>query len=418
MNICKPLHPLDVILICLFIAHDMPIVGYKFPSILYAVLVVVVFFMLLSKIGLLGMKRILPLFLISLLNFIIQILTKLELISILQNFSGFLQLLTYTMVGYVVCKTSDVKNAKRILFFYALLNIITCFTTGYGCSLYPGAARHLAVGGDDSGIVNYGLYKMANIDGFAFVYTMVLSLPILIYWYRNSPFAKFVYNFISIPIILLLAYLIVQTEYTIALLVFLFLSLLFIFRQKNISLKQCTFIGILCFCSFKIFTPVFSSGLHYLAQNIESQDIEDRLDDLSLAIIGEETKSNAGDFDARREKYTKSLDTFLSHPLGLWFGSGKIGGHSYFIDNLAKFGLFGLCLIWIMVKTLYKNYVVIYKGDNVFNYALFMLLGFIVLMIVNTGAFYTPLTFTLPLFLLITKDEKKYGNNICILNNV
>ena len=409
MNNCKQLQSFDVALICIFIAHDMPIVGYMFPSVLYAVLVLMVFFMLLSKIGLGGMKKIIPIFFISLLYCIVQILTTLDLVSMLQGISGFFQLSTYTMVGYVVYQTSDLKNAKRLLFFYVLLNTITCLTTGYGCSIYPGAARHLAVG-DEAVVTDYGLYKMANIDGFAFVYTMVLTLPIIIYWYRNVPFTRFVYKVIPIAIVLLLGYLVVQTEYTTALLLFLALCLLFVLRQKNVSLKNCILVAILCFCTFEVFAPLLSDGLQYMAQKTESRDMSDRLNDLSLKIIGKETESNAADLDDRGEKYMKSLDTFLSHPFGVWLASGKTGGHSYMLDNLARFGLIGLYFIWIMIKTLYVNYVAIYKRRNVYNYALFMLLGFVMLIVVNSGAFYTSLTFTLPLFLLITENKNTSWN--------
>lgn len=401
MKNLKKLRLSEIILICIFFIHDMPVVGYKFPSTLYAIVVLSVFFILISKMGISGMKDIIPIYLISLLNFFVRVLIDMDFISMLKDFSGLLQLFIHTMVGYVVCKTNDYKSAKKILYFYAVINIITCFTTSYGCSIYPEAARHLAVG-DESVVANYGLYKLANIGGFAFVYTMVLSLPILIYWFRNSLFTKF--NKLSIFLIILIFYTVIKTEYTIALLLLISLSSLFFLTQKNINIKQCILTIVLCICTFELFAPLISDGLNYVASNIESVNMSERLNDLSLRIIGEETDSN-GDLEARNERYMKSINVFLSNPLGFWFTPQKIGGHSYILDNLARFGIIGIFLIWIMIKSLYKNYVIIYKGNNAFNYATFMLFGFIVLISVNTTAFYIPLTFTLPLFLLTIKKE-------------
>ena len=211
------------ILLILFMLHDMPMLGYRYSSMVYALLIITLFaFLLLGRSGKKSFREIFPVFLIPILDIIINMGGG--LISVFQQISGLLQKMILPLAVLYLYSTHNLKMAKIILCSYLVINFITCLTTYYGCLLFPGASRDLTVG---DAIYNpyYYMYQGLNIGGFSFVYSMVLLSVLCIYTIKNF------YQLIKGKLLLLLSsiYLIaiglvvVGTEFTMALLMFILL---------------------------------------------------------------------------------------------------------------------------------------------------------------------------------------------------
>lgn len=391
---------LELVLICVFILHEMPVIGYFFPSVVFALIVVVLTFSLINKMPRNGFYALLSLFLIPVLRFVIHLFDSFNLVSILQELSGFMQLILLTLVAYLLVYYKDTKQAKLILSLFAITNFITCLTTIQGCELYPGASRFLATG-DETVVENFGLFKMANIGGFSFVYTMVLMIPLFIYTIRNrTKFHKMI-PLMSILGLFVMFYLAIRTEYTTALVVSMLMLALFFIRQESVEIKR-IFVTVAIVLSLgSLVTPYISQGLMQIALTTESRSMSDRLTDLSLKIEGKESESHEADLDDRVERTDKSINTFLSNPLGTWSDKYGHGGHSYLFDNMAIFGILGLVCMLIMLRRIFILYLLPHRGSSHYLYLIGMYVAFCVLLVVNTGAFYTPITFVFPLFLLV-----------------
>jgi hypothetical protein len=89
-----------------------------------------------------------------------------------------------------------------------------------------------------------------------------------------------------------------------------------------------------------------------------------RMTEISHILQGD--VDSAGDFTSRNDLSSNSLETFLSSPvIGVnheisdfaFYKGTKIGGHSEWIDNLAKYGLFSILIIVFLFQSIkYSKY--------------------------------------------------------------
>lgn len=292
------------------------------------------------------------------------------------------------IIGYYF--TNDNLRIKPIFSkFIILCVIVTMITTIIGCIRNPSAARVLAtVSSQDS--ESY-LYDMQNIGGYSFVYIVVLLYPILILSYKLKR--------IKLPTAILLAILvlltIVYTEYTTALLLFAITSILF-FTKSTLSSRGAVIIAIFTLLFLLFFSDFIAEFLRWLGNTVGSEAISMRLNALAGGRSGLEHSE-----DNRLELYQMSINHFLNHPIfGTLFESYKVnGGHSFVLDNLASFGLFGGVLMFLMYKGVFKRFLLPYKGKTGFGYIVWFFIQAIILSIVNTGMWLEVLCLFAPILL-------------------
>lgn len=388
----------------LYILHDMPMLGFRYPSMLYAVLVALLFVLLLWNIGIKRVLKILPIFAIPFLDVLIGSTTT---FTLLQGFSGILQLLILPMLAIFLFEEKRKKIAIGLFVLYIGINFITCFTTYQGCQLFPNASRELATSYVTESPFYY-IYLSANIGGFSFVYTMVLFLVLSICTiknYKQLPHPK-ICLVLAIAFIIGIILAIIAAEYTTAILLVAVCLLLF-FEKRSFKIKRIMFWGIVALFTFATFKTHIADGIINIAGKIESNNISHRLTDLALSIEGKHTQDHS-DMDAREEKYTKSITLFISNPIGSW-GASRTGGHSYILDSLARYGIIGLVLLCFTFKIIYTNYIKPLRGRFVYGYAVISFLLFLVMATLNPKAFTDFILFVLPLYvLLLTKKKNIY----------
>lgn len=384
----------------------MPFVAVNTPTIVNASLDIILFSTLFPRLNGQEIKQMVPMFLIPVLNLLFYTSGG-NAISILSGIAQLMQTIIYTMYAFVVLKNKDFKSAKLILIVYFVCVTITCITTYYGCGLIPGAARLIATDIDQTD-PRFAQILNLNIGGFGFVYSNVLISVILIMLikFRSEIHNKYIISF-SILLLGLIFASIIATEYTTALLLFTCSMVLFLFSKVFRVKKMITVLAIFA-TLFLALKPVVADGLDYISQVIPSEDVASRLNDLATSLKGEEI-SDESDISYRQNFYQMSIDVIKSHPLGAWGDrSAIVGGHSYILDNLAKYGLLGIFFIWLMLKRMYQLYLLPCKDKPYYGYLLVILLLSCVMISVNTGIYYPVLTFVMPLvaFLFDTKALK------------
>lgn len=392
------------ILAVIFILHSMPMLGIRYPTIIWASIVVLLFTILLYNVGIKAVLKIFPIFFIPLLDIFIK---GNDISSYIWGISTFLPNMILPMLAIYLHRRNDVKMSGWLFFIYVVVNLITCFTTYWGCKMYPGASRDLA-GGDASNLPFFNVYMNANIGGFGFVYSLVLFFVLTICTIKNHRTMIKGRQMLVIAIIFSIGIVmaVIAAEYTIAIIVTCLCSLLFFVRRK-FNFKRILFWVISLLFIFSMFKLIIVEGLKIIADETDSYLLTHRLTDISLYLEGKHTQDNS-DLDVRAELYTKSLTSFINNPLGGWTFN-CMGGHSYIFDTLAKYGLIGFSFLIVSLGLIYSNYIKPLVGTFVYGYAQICFVVFIIFASLNPKVFTEFFLFVLPMYSLLfaNRDTQK-----------
>lgn len=393
------------LLIFVILAYSiMPIVSRLFSAYLttYAYLAVVLVTVL--AVLLIGKQD----FLINLFPIIIPLIILNVLIYFSTNpsiimwvYSLLLNILAI-VIGIYVIQSYDTKLLKILTYFILVIHAITALTTIVGLNENPDAARYLATVADsnEADAVKYGFM---NIGGFEFVYSVALIYPAIIYGFKRKK--------IHVSIVIIYAVidfiLVINTGYTIALLLFI-ASTVFVFFRNNLTVKNVVIIFVITLLVSLLVFPLFSYLLNALADVIGNETIAERLRDLAGGREGLEASE-----DNRLALYMMSLTSFITHPLfGGMFNSVSIGGHSEILDKIAQYGIFGLIAIVLIYNAIYKKFFKVYKNESGYGYVFWIFMQAVILSVLNPGMWIYQLALMIPVILayINQKENKNEGS--------
>lgn len=284
-----------------------------------------------------------------------------------------------------------IKGGELKLFAITIivLFIITIITTIIGLNIHPEASRVLAtaISSDSEELITY---NWMNIGGYEFTYMMVLMYPLVILAFKLG---KIKWWFALILTALIATYILFAC-YTTSLLLFIITSFFWFFKKdlKPFHILIFLFFAILFIA---LFYGVFAGLLEKLADVINDDIMSPRL--RSIAGGRETLEDNE---DNRWELWLMSLNTFLRSPIfGTVFEYGQIGGHSFILDFMAQYGLFGLIFLFLMYYSIYKYFFMRYRLCTGYGYIVWMFFQTIVLSVVNTGMWTNILTLFIPVVL-------------------
>lgn len=375
-----------LLLIVLYVYHStLPVFGYYTPAAvhIFATLFLYVLLMVHDKQFLNNVGKVLPIFIINILSILYFGMSHVAIETY-----GLLQLFLYPLLALYLIRTADRVVLKRIVFWVLLSYVVTSVTTFWGCIRFPQAARDLATGmSDDQELLS--LYLQNNIGSFIFIYSLVLLLPTVICALRNRKIPVL----IGLLLVVVMSFTIVQSEYSTALLLLL-LSLMLFFAPKQFKSKQLGFIIIIFILVLLVLRNLLPNMFTWLGEQFESELIQARMEELSnFSIIDDKYE---GDIGSRYERILLDLESFARSPL--WGSTSAVtGGHSYFFDNLARFGLVGLLGIFIMFRQLFKLFYKPFKTEKIYGFAIFVLVIAFIMMILNPKDYISILTFIIPL---------------------
>ena len=380
---------LIIILFCIFYLHEYPAISFRFPILIYWGIVVLLFALLINrKYEAIGLRNVISIFGLSALSYIIIVLKTPSLLG--TYMVELLELSIYLMMGQYLIEDNNKKTISFVIVFILAFYIITSITTNIGCQIYPLASRDLASGVHGDSDLS-GVYKSMNIGGFDFIYSVVLVVPLLIGTIKIKK--KIVYWIIAVPSLLLIGLAVISSQYTTALLIYLLGIASIFLKKRNGSVLAPFFYSLLLMI---VIVPLLS----VLTTMIQGDILSERINDIFSFLTGERSNLNEIDgMDDRMIKWSTSIDTILAYPLiGSWLAKGgSAGGHSFFLDSIAIYGIVGVVLLYAMYKNIYMLFIHKYKSYSCYNYLLYVLVLSILIAFLNPFSNLEFLVFTLPL---------------------
>lgn len=375
----------------------LPVWGFYMPAVVNAAILAFLYaaiFLGKTKLRALDFLAVIPIFSVEILSLFYNTPSNIQV-----YIYSFAQRFIYPLLGIYLIKSDDQKIARRIFYIIALAYLATCVTTYIGCLAYPMASRALAAMLSSEDPELYAYYTSMNIGSFSFVYAIVLMLPLLIYVVRD----KRLNIIIGVVALFLVVMTVFITEYATAL-IFMIVSFVAFIFPKNFSLRHILLAIFTVAIIYFTAKDYVGHAFDVLAANVDSDILAERFQNLSDLLMGNE-KSVEGDIESRVDIYNSSIVAFEASPI--WGGSGiTVGGHSFVLDNLGKFGMFGLITMFFMYNSLYKLFYKRFKAQKYSGYILLTFFIAIALAILNPKDNMAILTFIVPLFAVSYKSEQ------------
>lgn len=390
------------VLIVMYVAHYyLPTVGFYMPSIVYlGCFAIIACALALSSGEIFSSSKFLILigaFLLNILSVIFMLFSN-DIVSTAVSVYGYLQTFLYGWIALWYIKYGDAKETKRLFKIVLWCYIITSVTTIVGNIRYPGASRFLATSTIEG--AEYSLYVSQNIGSFTFVYGLVLVMPLLMYMAKR----KKINPIISTIMFIIIGFAILNSEYTTALLIFV-MNLILLFFRKLTTKKIIIFI-IICLVVILIGTALIASLFDFLADSIESENISSRFEYIAATLRGESVEEMDKSSD-RMTLYKKAIDEIIeSNFLGNW-GETAGSGHSMILDTVVKYGIFGIVVLAVMYRCIYKYAVYPHKNKSYGPYIMWIYLIAILLAVLNPKANLMIFIFVIPLFAKTIDDSEQ-----------
>ena len=393
----------NALFVFILVHSYIPIIGFYTPAVVYAGVISLMY--VVAFVVMMGGNRLLKLLMTVFPLYLVNVLEIIHHSFSGQGFAftelyGLAQNLLPAICTLFLLEKRDKSSAKILLSVLFVCCLITSVTTYFGCRVFPNASRILAttIRGDD--IALYATYMKFNIGGYSFIYTIALLIPVVVYLAK----IRKINIIMAIMIVVVFFFAIIQSEYTTALL-FSVIGLLFCLLPAKMEWRKMRRFILLIVIGgialFEIVPPV----LRFVASSSESEQVSSRLNDLADVASGDDIGLSVdSDFTLRQERYQKSWNSFVnSNFLGRWSQSNA-GGHSYFLDRLAVYGVLGLILLIVMYVSLFRLYFKPYRAKPWYGTIVLLLFLAILLAAINTGNSFPFMCLVLPLFNLVVDE--------------
>lgn len=277
-------------------------------------------------------------------------------------------------IGYYLVTNRFFVNFHCMVIIIAVA--VTCVTTTIGCIVFPNASRVLATAAASYNGTSSS-YDILNIGGYGFVYSTVLMYPFVILGFK----AKRLHLIPTVVLTVLIYYMVIQTEYTYALLLLMLSTLLF-FVKRDITIKRFILLMLVFFVVVLIFRVTIAALFSYIGNLLGNQTMVDKI---NAAFLGTDAVDNFD--DDRGALYMKSLNLFFKQPLfgSLFGGSKNVGGHSFLLDALGTYGLVGGGLLAFMYRGIYRVFYKPLEHSTGYYLVFWSFIQPIILSIINTG---------------------------------
>ncbi len=282
-----------------------------------------------------------------------------------------------SILSFYLITTNEIKTIKFLIAIILAFVFITSITSIYGLIEYPLAARDMATGMKDDPVLQ--IYYKMNIAGFSIIYMIPILIPMIYVLFSQKPLKYYQLIILTIPML----YFVYKSQYTIAIIITVFIIVGSIFARKY-TFSKFLFGSIFAVILFFILQPMIAGLFHQISAT-QSYDVGIRLNALGDKIMDGSTTSET--IELRQNAYINSIETFFSSPIlgNTLTNTGTIGGHSFILDMIAGYGIIGIIAIYLMYRQIYRY---LYKVHRSYKYFGYMMVSFIfstILSIFNTS---------------------------------
>ncbi|WP_320914071.1 hypothetical protein [Butyricimonas paravirosa] len=391
----------QLIIIFYALRTSMPIVGFYTPAIVNVVVLLLLY-------SYLFLKR--SLSIITDVAYILPIFSIYILLLLYEGSShwptyiyGILQILIYPLLALYLIRSGSPRFVRRIFLVIGVSYMITGITTYIGCQIFPNASRDLAAMLNSENPEQYMKYMKYNIGSFSFIYTLVLIGPLLIYMIRDKKI-NIILGLVSVIIIIMT---VIASKYTLALL-FLIVCCFLLFLPKFFGRREIKYMIIGSLVIYIFGEQFFGQFFEWLANVVNNDTVAERLSNLAV-FFTEGGQYIDGDIESRMNIYSRSIDAFFKSPI-VGNSYAQVGGHSYILDSLGKFGLLGGIALIIMYRRLFNVFYKPWNKQKYYGYTCFLFMIALFFAVLNPKDNLGVLTFIVPLFMASYKENYNYQN--------
>lgn len=237
------------------------------------------------------------------------------------------------------------------------------------------------------GTENADFLKNINIGISSFFNTILFFFMACFFIYQNSTKKSFKYLVFSCVIVTAIYICFYTLKASVVIYCILSIGLL-VFAKKlkkgSVFIKVYIVIGLMSVLLLRYYADSLINNIIEISPN-------ERLTGRLVALVdADNDEANDASLVERSELWLVSIDTWLSNPINFLFGIGDhreersttktaIGQHSDFLDSLAKFGLIGGYLIFVMLKRAFNYLLALfgrqYRLQLIMIFVVFILMG-------------------------------------------
>ena len=286
-------------------------------------------------------------------------------------FANFMDIALPIFLLQAAIKYDNNKTEKSLVRFSLGFIFLTIVLSIIVMAKDPTALRYrqaLVVMGEMSDAHQYSIQGLASY-GFA---AMVMCMPaVLISIYKSTVYKKIrLYSIVGIVLSLVFMW---MGQTTTTLLICICLTFISFFVDKNTSKGLFVGAAIFIFVVGFLGAPIIDAISPYT----EGTAMETKFTNFSSQLHGGAIETEEGSVEGRASLTALTLKVFIGNPI---FGDshGYIGGHNYFIDRFALYGIIGVIPFFVMLFYLYRS-AIRYLPPNKRGIYQLIFLGFIAL---------------------------------------
>ncbi len=262
------------------------------------------------------------------------------------DFRGILKQIAFFMLVVCFIMNSFYKKhweeLKWLIPIVLVLFIIWNYKTVQALIIDPTIARKIVR--DDETTYEY---LRQGVGGYSLIYPQVCMFSAILMWIIKSFKYNKIYFAIGVVWAISFVQLISKAGYSIAIFTSAVGAIILFFYNGKSGIKAFVVAGVIL--ASIMFSIVYWDGFReWLLESFDGTAVAKKINDL---VATSETGAAEGSIQARIIRYMNSLELMSKYPIigALWRGSG--GGHSGFLDTLAKYGLWGG---WFFIKAFYS----------------------------------------------------------------
>jgi hypothetical protein len=311
------------------------------------------------------------------------------------DFKGILKQIAFFMLVVCFIMNSYYKEhweeLRWLIPVVLILFIIWNYKTVQALIADPTIARRIVR--DDEEIYQY---LRQGVGGYSLVYPQVCISSAVLLWIIKVFKQNKLYFVIGIVWAISFVQLIAKAGYSIAIFTSVVGVVMLFFYKGKSGIKA--FIVAAGLFALIMLSIVYVDGFReWLLEIFDGTAVAKKINDL---VATSETGAAEGSIQARMTRYVSSIRTMVTYPIigGLWRASG--GGHSGFLDTIAKYGLWGG---WFFIKSFYSvpdHYKKKYDNSKLTSLCNAVLVSLMIVSFLNsvTYSIYCVVLLVLPLF--------------------
>lgn len=291
-----------------------------------------------------------------------------SIVNCLDDIKRFLPLIVSYIILCHIKLSKDKRFVRKLVYFMLILLFIRYVSAIIVDLIFPNTARMIA----GLGIENPSLYYKIGAGSYSLINSGFLLILPLLYYQKNSggKGSKIIMGiFLFVAIISTIV-----TNWATAV-IFSLLALL-IGGLIYSKVKKSFILSIVLIIIALYFTLNINSLVNKVDSiNFKNPELYSRLSDVIYTLAGIEVE---GDLSARRGLYSISINS-INNNIITGSMNAPVGGHAFFIDYVARYGLIGFVLLTITYISVLKCSIQFipkrYRDVYVFNFILYFAFG-------------------------------------------